>query len=85
MADTVGLSLDPPAHAVVQSIDEKSQIQAPDRNALLIHAPVRLEVVAQELVRAQVVDTPAEAGRQAVCYIPWRTSSAVVRRCCGMG
>jgi homeodomain-containing protein len=31
MADIVGLYLDPPAHAVVLSIDEKSQIQAPDR------------------------------------------------------
>ena len=31
MADVVGLYLDPPAHAVVLSIDEKSQIQAFDR------------------------------------------------------
>jgi transposase len=31
MADIVGLYLDPPAHAVVLSIDEKSQIQALDR------------------------------------------------------
>ena len=31
MADVVGLYLDPPAHAVVLSIDEKSQIQALDR------------------------------------------------------
>ncbi len=31
MADIVGLYLDPPAHAAVLSIDEKSQIQALDR------------------------------------------------------
>ena len=31
MADIVGLYLGPPAHAVVLSIDEKSQIQALDR------------------------------------------------------
>ena len=31
MADIVGLYLDPPAHTVVLSIDEKSQIQALDR------------------------------------------------------
>ena len=30
-ADIVGLYLDPPAHAVVLSVDEKSQIQALDR------------------------------------------------------
>jgi hypothetical protein len=29
--DIVGLYMNPPAHAVVVSIDEKSQIQAPDR------------------------------------------------------
>src|SRR5215475_6297736 len=31
LADIVGLYVDPPAHAVVLSIDEKSQIQALDR------------------------------------------------------
>ena len=31
MADIVGLYLDPPAHTVVLSVDEKSQIQALDR------------------------------------------------------
>ena len=31
LADVVGLYVDPPAHAVVLSIDEKSQIQALDR------------------------------------------------------
>ena len=31
LADIVGLYLDPPAHAVVLSLDEKSQIQALDR------------------------------------------------------
>src|SRR4051812_49176230 len=31
MTDIVGLYLDPPAHTVVLSIDEKSQIQALDR------------------------------------------------------
>jgi hypothetical protein len=31
LVDIVGLYLDPPAHAVVLSIDEKSQIQALDR------------------------------------------------------
>jgi hypothetical protein len=31
LADIVGLYIDPPAHAVVLSIDEKSQIQALDR------------------------------------------------------
>src|SRR5712691_9707207 len=31
LKDVVGLYLDPPAHAVVLSLDEKSQIQAPDR------------------------------------------------------
>jgi hypothetical protein len=31
MTDIVGLYLDPPAHAVVPSIDEQSQIQALDR------------------------------------------------------
>ena len=30
-SDVVGLYVDPPAHAVVLSIDEKSQIQALDR------------------------------------------------------
>jgi hypothetical protein len=30
-ADIVGLYVDPPAHAVVLSVDEKSQIQALDR------------------------------------------------------
>jgi hypothetical protein len=29
--DSVGLYVDPPAHAVVRSVDEKSQIQALDR------------------------------------------------------
>ncbi len=32
LADVVGLYVDPPAHAVVLSIDEKSQIQALDRS-----------------------------------------------------
>jgi hypothetical protein len=31
LVDIVGLYLDPPAHAVVLSLDEKSQIQALDR------------------------------------------------------
>src|SRR4051812_36139961 len=31
LRDIVGLSLDPPAHAVVLSVDETPQIQAPDR------------------------------------------------------
>jgi hypothetical protein len=31
LTDIVGLYIDPPAHAVVLSIDEKSQIQALDR------------------------------------------------------
>jgi transposase len=31
LRDVVGLYIDPPAHAVVQSVDEKSQIQALDR------------------------------------------------------
>ena len=31
LADVVGLYVDPPAHAVVLSLDEKSQIQALDR------------------------------------------------------
>ena len=31
LRDVVGLCVDPPAHAVVLSVDEKSQIQAPDR------------------------------------------------------
>ena len=30
-ADVVGLYIDPPAHAIVLSVDEKSQIQALDR------------------------------------------------------
>jgi hypothetical protein len=34
LADIVGLYLDPPAHAVVLSLDEKSQIQALDRTQL---------------------------------------------------
>ena len=34
MADIIGLYLDPPAHAVVLSIDEKSQIQALDLTEL---------------------------------------------------
>ena len=29
--DIVGLYLNPPGHALVLSVDEKSQIQAPDR------------------------------------------------------
>ena len=32
LTDIVGLYVDPPAHAVVLSIDEKSQIQALDRS-----------------------------------------------------
>jgi len=32
LRDVVGLYLDPPAHAIVLSVDEKSQIQALDRN-----------------------------------------------------
>ena len=31
LRDVVGLYVDPPAHAIVLSVDEKSQIQAPDR------------------------------------------------------
>jgi hypothetical protein len=31
LKDVVGLYIDPPAHAVVLSLDEKSQIQALDR------------------------------------------------------
>ena len=31
LRDNVGLHIDPPAHAVVLSVDEKSQIQALDR------------------------------------------------------
>jgi hypothetical protein len=31
LRDIVGLYVDPPAHAVVLSVDEKSQIQALDR------------------------------------------------------
>jgi hypothetical protein len=31
MRDIVGLCIDPPAHAVVLSVDETSQIQALDR------------------------------------------------------
>ena len=34
LADVVGLYIDPPAHAVVLSLDEKSQIQALDRTQL---------------------------------------------------
>jgi hypothetical protein len=34
LTDIVGLFVDPPAHAVVLSIDEKSQIQALDRTQL---------------------------------------------------
>jgi len=34
LADIVGLYLDPPAHAVVLSVDEKSQIQARDRTRI---------------------------------------------------
>ena len=37
--DIVGLYVDPPAHAVVLSVDEKSQIQALDRTAPML--PVR--------------------------------------------
>ena len=33
--DIVGLYLDPPKHAVVLSVDEKSQIQALDRGCLM--------------------------------------------------
>ena len=31
LRDVVGLYFDPPAHAIVLSVDEKSQIQAPNR------------------------------------------------------
>jgi hypothetical protein len=34
LRDGVGLYVDPPAHAVVRSADEKSQIQALDRTQL---------------------------------------------------
>ena len=33
LRDVVGLYVDPPAHAVVLSVDEKSQIQALDRTS----------------------------------------------------
>ena len=33
LKDVVGLYVDPPAHAVVLSVDEKSQIQALDRTS----------------------------------------------------
>ena len=33
LRDVVGLYVDPPAHAIVLSVDEKSQIQALDRTA----------------------------------------------------
>jgi hypothetical protein len=33
--DVVGLYLSPPEHALVLSVDEKSQIQAPDRSQLV--------------------------------------------------
>ena len=36
LRDVVGLYLDPPAHALVLSVDEKSQIQALDRTAPLL-------------------------------------------------
>jgi len=39
--DIVGLYVDPPAHAVVLSVDEKSQIQALDRTQLLVGAGSR--------------------------------------------
>ena len=32
LRDVVGLYVDPPAHAIVLSVDEKSQIQARDRS-----------------------------------------------------
>ena len=41
LADIVGLYVDPPAHAVVLSIDEKSQIQALDRRRLTVSSPCR--------------------------------------------
>jgi hypothetical protein len=33
LRDVVGLYVDPPAHAIVLSVDEKNQIQALDRTA----------------------------------------------------
>ena len=45
LADVVGLYVDPPAHAVVLSLDEKSQIQAstaPNRGCRLSRGVVRL-------------------------------------------
>ena len=39
--DIVGLYLNPPEHAVVLSVDEKSQIQALDRTAPLLPSAAR--------------------------------------------
>jgi len=39
LRDVVGLYVDPPAHAIVLSVDEKSQIQALDRTQPCQSAP----------------------------------------------
>ena len=43
LADVVGLYIDPPAHAVVLSLDEKSQIQALDRSQPGLPLPCRAQ------------------------------------------
>ena len=46
LRDIVGLYVDPPAHAVVLSVDEKSQIQALERTQPLL--PLRLGIPARQ-------------------------------------
>jgi hypothetical protein len=41
LRDIVGLYVDPPAHAIVLSVDEKSQIQALDRTQPELPAEAR--------------------------------------------
>lgn len=57
LRDIVGLYVDPPAHAVVLSVDEKNQVQARRRQALM--KPRRH--------RARLVTRPAEAHRPRSC------------------
>jgi transposase len=60
LADIVGLYLDPPAHAVVLSLDEKSQIQALDRTQPgLPLKPGRCQTMTHDYKR---MPAPAQAG-----------------------
>ena len=64
LTDIVGLYVDPPAHAVVLSIDEKSQIQALDRTQPgLPIKPGRCQTMTHDLQAARHHDLVRRAQR----------------------